>query len=62
MTRNTNDGAAMLSPKAVATLVGLSTATVRRGPLRQKLPWLELSPRCLRVPRAAVERLLRGEA
>lgn len=55
-------GAAMLTPAEVAELVGLSAAGVRRGPLRRKLPWVQFSPRCLRVPRSAVERLVeRGE-
>ena len=61
-TNGANDGAAMLTPAEVAELVGLSAAGVRRGPLRRKLPWVQFSPRCLRVPRSAVERLVeRGE-
>ena len=60
-TNETSGGAAMLTPEQVGELVGLSAAGVRRGPLRRRLPWVVFSPRCLRVSRAAVERLVRGE-
>lgn len=61
MKTENNGGAVMLSPEQVGDLVALSPATVRRGPLRERLPWVTFSKRCLRVPREAVERLVRGE-